>query len=183
LELARAHQANSNPEIALALMDEVLERDPDNPRALTEKGAALLASERFEEGEALIRRAIARDPSNVNAGFQLYLFLCGQPGRERERDAQFEIFKRLDDDRRRLGQILSKDMSKSPEDPNLLYELAMIFYRNGKTESGLLWLRRAYKLDPTHQPTLNALADHFKRVGDAENAAKYHRDSNHGAAK
>jgi FimV-like protein len=183
MELAHAYMAAGDLDKARSLMDDILERDPDNSRALSEKGALLVATDRIVEGEALLRRAIAKDRSNVDAQYQLYLCLGRQEGRETERDAQRDLHKRIEADRNRLAQILSEDMSKSPFDANLHYELGMIYYRYGKTETGLRWLMSAFKLDPTHQPTQQALADHFKRVGDAENYKKFDKGSAAGSDK
>jgi uncharacterized protein HemY len=96
-----------------------------------------------------------------------------QPGRSAEAEAEREIFERIRADRLRLTQIAAHEMSKRPFDPNLHHELGMLWYRNGKVDAGLRWLKSALILDPTHQATLQALAEHFKRVGDSGNAEKY----------
>jgi tetratricopeptide (TPR) repeat protein len=186
LGLAHAYQAAGlldGPERAADLIDALLQMDPDNSRALTEKGIVLVANGNVTQGEELLRRALANDPVNVDAHFQLSSCLRQQPGRDAEADAELEIFKRIRADRLRLAQIASREMSKKPFDANLHYEMGMIWYRNGKIDLGLRWLRSAYELNPTHEPTLRALADHFKRAGDTSNAQKYYLDSNQGDAK
>jgi len=181
LGLAGAYQGSGRIdglERAGELVEAVLQRDPENPDALTEKAKVMIASGQASEGEALLRRALANDPSNAPANFQLYQCLQAQPDREAEAEAQRAVFDRIKADRIRMAIIVTRDMSKRPFDPDLHYELGMIWYRNGKVDAGLRWITNALKLDPTHQPSLQALAEHFNRLGgDAANAEKHHPES------
>jgi tetratricopeptide (TPR) repeat protein len=149
----------SDSDAAYALLETILERDPENTRALSEKGAWLVATGDVSEGEALIRRAIAHNPSDIEANYKLYLCLCGQPGREKDRELQREVHQKIEQDNKRLTKILSHDMNKSPGDANLHHELGMIFYRKGKKEIAVRWLTSALKLDPAHKPSRDDLRE------------------------
>jgi tetratricopeptide (TPR) repeat protein len=176
LGLVKAYQRadhRDGAEKAAALVDLLLQKDPDNPGALTEKGSMLVAIGDFKGAEALLRRALANDPSQPEIQFHLYLCLRQQPGREGEASDQRRIFDRVWADRNRLAEIIKNELSKRPYDPNLQCELGMILCRNGQPDVGVRALLKALKLDPTHKLARQALAEHFKRVGDSANAEKY----------
>jgi tetratricopeptide (TPR) repeat protein len=162
LDLARAYRAVGDSDKTAALVDKILEADPENAFALAEKGALLAATGKADEGEALLRRAISRDPLNVDIHYQLYLCLGLQKGREADRDAEKAEHDRLKAERDRLGQILTVEMSKSPDDPDLNYEVGMIYYKRGLKAAARRWWERALNLDPGHQAAQKALFELLK---------------------
>ena len=121
----------------------------------------------------MLRRAIAADPGNADAHYQLYLCLAQQPGRGAEAATQRNDHKRVEADRTRLAQIAVEEMTRTPNDPNLHYELGIIYLRNGKPDVGVRWLYSALKVDPNHHPSHQALGDYFERIGDSEKAAQH----------
>jgi tetratricopeptide (TPR) repeat protein len=173
LGLAEAHRAVGEPEKARAILETILAKDPNNSIALTEMGSLALPSGNSKEAEELFRRAVAANPGNLKAHYQLYLVLAQQPGREKEASAQREIHKRVEQDQQRLAHMASTDMTRHPDDPDLHYEMGMLYLRNGKPEIGIRWLYSALKLDPTHQPSHQALYDYYKQKGDLEKAEQH----------
>jgi tetratricopeptide (TPR) repeat protein len=182
LGLANVYQAIPEFEDkASSLIEAVLAKDPDNAQALMEKGLIAIASgkllvekvllaegrAKIAEGEALLKKAIEKDQVDLDAHYKLYLFLCNQPGREAEAQAQRECHRRVEADVKRLGEIIGHDMSKMPYDPNLHYEIGTIYLRYGKYDLARRWLESARKLDPGHQPTLRALSSFLKRQAGA----------------
>jgi len=174
--LAETHLALGEAEKARPLFDAVLAKDPENSRALAGLGTLTLTPGNTAEGEALLRRAIATDHGNIEAHYHLYLCLAQQLGREAEADAQLETHKRVKADQERLAQLASKEMTRTPNDPNLHFEMGAIYLRYGKPDVGVRWLYSALKLDPTHQPSHQALYDYYKRTGQAEKAEQHHRE-------
>jgi tetratricopeptide (TPR) repeat protein len=174
--LGEAYWALGEPEKARPIFDALVAKDAKNSRALAGLGAIALAAGRSKEGEDLLRKAIAADPGNIEAHYQLYLCMVQQPGREEEAAAQQKTHKRVEADRKRLTELASKEITRNPNDPNLLYELGSIYLRYGKPEVGLRWLYSALKLDPTHQPTHQLLYEHFKRTGDLQKAEDHRRE-------
>jgi tetratricopeptide (TPR) repeat protein len=173
--LAEAYRVLGEPEKARGLLDAVLAKDPGNAKGLSELGALTFADGDVKKGEVLLRKAIEADPANLDAHYLLYLCLVQQPGREAEAAEQRERHKRVEADRNRLAQIVSKEMSSAPNDPNLHYEVGTIYLRYGKAETGLRWLYNALKLDPAHQPSHQALFEYYQRMGDAEMAELHRR--------
>jgi tetratricopeptide (TPR) repeat protein len=173
LGLARAQRTLGESDKARTLLEAVLAQDPENAKALTELGMLALASGQMEEAETFFRKAIALDPSNRTAHHELYRCLAQQRGREEEAAAQIERSERVEADWTRIGQIVSKEMSKTPNDPKLHYELGTLYLRYGKTDVGLRWLTSALRLDPNYQPSHQALYDYFTRIGDTEKAEQH----------
>jgi Tfp pilus assembly protein PilF len=181
--LGGAYRALGENDKARPLFEAVLARDPENSRALAGLGALAIAAGRTTEGEALLHKALDADPGNAEAHYQLYLCLTGQPGREAEAAAQRDTHKRVEADRLRLARIVSQEMTRKPNDPNLHYETGAIYLRNGKPDVGLRWLYSALKLDPTHQPSHQALYDYYRRTGQADRAEEHRRALRPSAAK
>ncbi|HEY7312796.1 MAG TPA: tetratricopeptide repeat protein [Gemmataceae bacterium] len=174
LGLAQSRQALGELDEARALLEAVLAKDPENSKALTRLGTLILNDGKATESENLFRRAIAADPTNYEAHFGLYRSLAQQPGREEETDSQVALYERVKDDLARLGQIATKDMTRTPKDAKLHYELGAIYLRYGKPDVGVRWLYSALKLDPGDQRSHQALHEHFQRTGDKEKA-EWHR--------
>jgi tetratricopeptide (TPR) repeat protein len=183
LGLAQAEQALGQGDKARACLESVLAKDPDNPKALTRLGALLLNGGEMAEAETLLRRAVAAEPINHEAHFHLYRCLTRQPGRESEADAQVALYERIKADVARLGEIAAKEMTRTPDDPKLHYELGALYLRYGKPGVGVRWLYSALKLDPGHQPSHRALYDHLRRTGDAERAERHRAQLHNGSAK
>jgi tetratricopeptide (TPR) repeat protein len=171
--LAEAYRAVGQPEKARPIFDALLAKNPHDSRALAGLGSLTLAAGDETGGEALLRRAIAADPGNADAHYQLYLCLAQQPGRGAEAATQRNDHKRVEADRTRLAQIAVEEMTRTPNDPNLHYELGIIYLRNGKPDVGVRWLYSALKVDPNHHPSHQALGDYFERIGDSEKAAQH----------
>jgi Tfp pilus assembly protein PilF len=99
--------------------------------------------------------------------------LAQQPGKEPEAAQQIAACERVEADLARLGTIASKEMSRTPNDPQLYYEVGMFYLRYGKPDVGVRWLYRALKLNPAHQSSHQALADYFQRIGEREKAEQH----------
>jgi Tfp pilus assembly protein PilF len=168
---------------ARPIYDALLAKDPCDSKALAGLGGLALTAGDAAEGEALLRRAIAADPGNADAHYQLYLCLIQEPGRAAEAAAERDTHLRVGTDRTRLAEIVAQKMTRSPNDPNLHYELGVIYLRNGKPEIGLRWLYSALKLDPAHQPSHQALSDYFERTGESEKAEQHRGQLRPGTAK
>src|SRR5262249_40417651 len=117
LGLAQVYQASGQQERAFELLNAALQKKPGDSKTLGELGRLTVDSGRVAEGEALLREAIAADPTNVDAHYHLYLSLRQQPGREAEAAAMHALHKRIADDNARLIQLASKDLNSTPNDP------------------------------------------------------------------
>lgn len=179
LALAQAQRALGDADAARPLLERVLAAEPANSTALTELGLIALSAGQPVEAEAQFRKAIAADPANRTAHSRLCQSLLQQPGKEKDAADQLDRYERVEKDLTRLGEIASKEMSKAPHDPQLHYELGVIYLRYGKPEVGVRWLQSALRLDPRHQPSQQALAAHYQKASQQEAAPRPSSSSAH----
>ncbi|MHB1423199.1 MAG: tetratricopeptide repeat protein [Gemmataceae bacterium] len=173
LGLAQAHRQLGELEQARPILEAILAEEPDNTKALTELGQLAKEKGAMARAESLFRQALAADPANRDAHFRLYECLA-QQHKENEAAQQYARYERVEKDLARMSTIVSTEMTRSPKDPKLRYELGSFYLRYGKPEIGVRWLQSALKLDPNHQPSHQALADYYQRAGDVEQA-EWHR--------
>jgi predicted Zn-dependent protease len=172
--LAQCRDALGEPEFAEQLLDAVLAREPHDPKALAERGGLALRQGRLEDAEAWLRHAIAHEPGNFQAHYNLGQCLL-QAGRTEEVARQQERLKQLEADQKRLRQIMTVEMGRRPNDPALSHEVAMILSRSGDTEAALRWLHRSIRFDPAFVPAHQALAAYYDKTGDRERAVHHRR--------
>jgi tetratricopeptide (TPR) repeat protein len=173
LGLGQAQRMLNETDKARALLEAVLAKEPENSKALAELGKIALLAGKMAEAETFFRQAITADPANYDANYRLSQCLTQNPDREREAAEQIAVCKRLEADLTRLGAIASREMSRTPNDPNLYYEVGAFYLRYGKPDVGVRWLYRALKLDPAHQPSHQALYEYFQRIGEREKAEQH----------
>ena len=82
---------------------------------------------------------------------------------------------RIEADIERLIEITTKEMDAKPRDVGLHYEIGAIFLRNGQEQTGVVWLKRALKLDSKHRPTHKLLAEYYEKTGDKKRAAEHRK--------
>lgn len=173
LGLGQAERIQGAIDKARALLETVLAKEPENSKALTERGRISLQSDDLREAETFFRKAIAADSANREAHFRLYQCLAQQPNKEKEAAEQMAVYERVETDLARLGTIASKEMNRTPKDANLYYEVGAFYLRYGKSDVGVRWLYGALKLDSAHQPSHQALYDYFQRSGQREKAEQH----------
>lgn len=159
------------PEEARRLLDAALERGDGDARLMAERGKLALHVGRPEEAEGWLRKALAADPNEMLAPYQLPICLR-QLGRTSEAERLAEENRKRDADLDRLQHILTVELRTSPRSPALFHELGSLMVRNGRPQ-GLLWLYKALKLDPDYRPTHAFLADYWQRQGVPEKAAEH----------
>lgn len=73
----------------------------------------------------------------------------------------------------RLSEVTNKIVDE-PQNPELRYEVGMLFFAEGADKEGAAWLHTALKCDPGHRKTHAALAKYYDEIGDVI-AASHHR--------
>lgn len=141
-----------NPEEAIALLEQLDERDQD-PELLSLIGVASLASGETEEGLEKIERALAIHPENIELRLRLARYHLATQ--------QFD--KAID----QINQALSHN--KDHEEAKLL--LASAYVHQGDHEKAETYLKNWLKSSPGHAAPLNALGAIALQKGN-EGAAK-----------
>jgi tetratricopeptide (TPR) repeat protein len=169
--LARCYMDLARPQEAREVLAPVLERDPRNQPALLVSARLALQEGDLEQAENQSRRAVAADPSDREAHFLLSQSLLRQPSKQAEAKEQLVRFKRVEADWQTLHEITTKKLGAAPHDPDLMYQLGVLWLRLGDEKEGVEWLKNALRADPSHQPSRKALADYYRRVGDSRQVA------------
>jgi predicted Zn-dependent protease len=148
---------------AVRLADGVLAVQPQFAPALALRGRLALESGQSEEAEPWLHQAVARDPSNHRALYNLIQCL-GQNGKEQEARQRRQQLQRMEEDLERFNQIVTKELVQRPRDPALHCDLGRLLLRGGHRDEGLRWLHSALRLDPQYAPAQQALAEYQQRA-------------------
>jgi tetratricopeptide (TPR) repeat protein len=170
--LARCQDLLGQPEKAERTLEGVLDRDPHYAPAVAERGKLARRLGDLERAEAWLREAVALEPGNYGTHYQLYLCLTARKKPEEAREAH-ERMQRVEEDLKRIAQIVTEEMQRRPRDPDLCYEVAMIALRTGSPGEVLRWLKQAVRLDPHHAASHKALATYYQRMGNPGLAARH----------
>jgi tetratricopeptide (TPR) repeat protein len=172
LGMVQCRRVLGQTEDARRLLDQLLANQPRNCEALIERGMLALIENRPAEAENWLRQALALEPYNRVANYQLFLCLEQLGKNEEAQKVKARVTKIIED--LQLLHDATKQVMAAPGDPEWRYRAGMILLRNGQTEEGRRWLLSALEIDPKHGPTHAALADLYQQEGK-EQLAAYHR--------
>jgi predicted Zn-dependent protease len=181
LALARCRSLRGQGEEARQLLDEVLTEQPNNAQALAARGRLELNAGRPAQAERWLRRAAQRAPHD-RAVIDAFARCLRRTGKGEEAKRWNERLKKVDADLGRLEKV-ARAAAAAPRDPQPRCEAGVILLRNGMEEEGLRWLTSALRQDPNHPATHRALAEHFERKGQLQQAALHRARSAAGQAK
>ena len=170
--LARCHELRGDKAKAERLLDDVLARQPEFVPALAERGRLASLAGQGERAEACLRRAVKGDPSDYSTRYQFYLCLV-RNGKAEEARRELARLKELENDLQRLQKILSAEMQRAPNDPNLPCEVGEIALRSGSLEEARRWFQMALKIAPNHARAHKGLAQLYRRIGNPGLAARH----------
>lgn len=145
---------------------------PDHAAALQESGLMALRRDQLGQAETWLREACKLAPGEYQVHYQLALCLQ-RAGKAQEARALEPQLRQMEQDGKRMQEILGQLMSRAPNDPNLHFELGMIAMRAGAVKEGLRWFKSALQADPAHAPTHEAFASFYRAHGQIGRAAKH----------
>jgi tetratricopeptide (TPR) repeat protein len=158
---ARAYLFTQRLDEARRLLDEAIEKHPDDPLCLRIRGHHAILVGRPAEAEGDLRRAVAIAPWEYQAQNLLFQALQ-QQGKTAEAKEQLAVAERVRDHSERLGELQSRQLAQFPLDANLHCEMGALLIDTGRGEVGVQWLRTALTLDPTHKAAQERLAAYLK---------------------
>jgi predicted Zn-dependent protease len=161
--LAECRNGMGKPDEARRLVDDVLSRQPDNAPALALRGQLAVQNGQYAEAENWLRQAVSRAPANHQARYSLILCLV-QTGQSEEAQRREKELRQWEEDAKRFNEIVTRDMPKNPQDPELHLQLGQLLLRSGHPEEGLRWLHGALRLDPGYEPARQALTEYYKKA-------------------
>jgi tetratricopeptide (TPR) repeat protein len=163
---------------AEATLDKLLELKPENADAQFERGMLEQARGHRTEAIEAFRQCLEVNRYHPQAYFNLAA--CYRSlGQSVEADASLKRYDQLNRDIRRGEEIVSRDLQNARGNPELYYELGLIYQRLGKPTLAARTFLHVVRLNPAHRKAHEQLADYFDRIGDAERA-RYHRSGARG---
>src|SRR5205085_1060561 len=155
LRLVSCYTVLRQKDAARRLIDSVLQRWPDMPAALAARGQLALLDGNPDEAESWLRRCLV------------------QLRRDEEARAEEERAESLKTNTRRIRHLLFAELQRRPLDPELHSEIGRLSLSLGSSADGLRWLQSALQLNPHHKASHEALADHYRRMGNQGLAARH----------
>jgi len=161
-------------EEARSLLEEA-ERDmPDDAPVLIDLAQLDMQEGHWDKAESRLRHALSLDSTNAEARYNLAACL-EHSGRAAEAEAAREQWRKDTALLQRVSKTIQSEAERPTRDPDRLSEVGAAMLGAKNIQVGLWWLHRALKFDPNHQPTHQALADYYERIGDKDKAALHRR--------
>jgi tetratricopeptide (TPR) repeat protein len=150
----------------------LLNRHPDHVAALLVRARLEMSRDAPDKAFVWLKKAEAVAPHEEDILNALVL-ACRQQGRQ---DEAATYQKRLEAARKVTARLdaVRNQIILTPNEVGPRYEAGMLCLRLGQAKEALNWLLGALDLAPDHQPTHQALADCYEKLGQTQRAA-YHR--------
>src|SRR5262249_19577121 len=149
LGLATCRRQLGQKEEARRLLDLLIQAQPRNALALAERGKVALEANQLAEAEDWLHRAALEDPNDRDVVYPYYQCLK-QRGKDDAARGWSERLDRIKADLDRLAE-LTRQIIRSPRDPEPRYEAGVLLLHNGRDKEGLVWLQSALQIDPGHR--------------------------------
>ncbi len=147
--------------------------NPHNSTAHYELGYTLQREGRIEDAINVYRESLRQDPNRAKTYTQLYVLLQ-RVGRKVEAAEALARAKRLIADNQRENQLLTKHQKMIP-DPKPLFELGMLYKRQGNYGRAIAAFRGVLDREPGSRRAHEQLADVYSLGGDSPRAASERR--------
>lgn len=158
---------------AVEQLRRVLADQPDHFGARLKLAKALLADGRTTAACREAESLVDEWPEDLQAVYTLASALRAD-GRVDEAEQQFEHYAELSDVLPRLEE-LRRDVSETPDSPELRFELGRLVLQHLSRDEGVVWLQSVFYYEPGHVDAHRALADYYRRIGDTETARAHER--------
>jgi Tfp pilus assembly protein PilF len=162
--LARCQRNLHPPSVARATLEPLMDRANASPAVCLLAGELALDEDHPQEAEVWLRQAVAKAPydRDANQALARALYQLDQVDEAKQFEETAEAINR---DYKRMEEI-TKAVVEQPAAIELRYEAGLILARLGQDDGAARWLMSALAIDPTHQPTRQALAESAARLGD-----------------
>ncbi len=170
--LGRNAFLNGDLDGATRYFEAALQIDPRQPDALKELAQNDMRRGRFVQACRRLELLTQIEPYDheIRYSYAQALKLSGDDARARTENERATRLRNEQDQILRLRSQILKD----PNDRDSRYEVARWMLEHGHAEEGLKWTDEILRVDPTHAPTHQLLADYYEKQGNA-GLANYHR--------
>lgn len=191
--LAKLAAQDSRYDEALARLDKVIARNPNNPVLEFERAMVLIDASRLDAAETALRKVVAARPDFYDAQRVLGRLLLDRAGNDRakidEALTHLELAYRLKPDDLGTGMaaaqilmstnrmaeaegVLKSLLERAPDQRALNYTYAQVLTKLGRGDESRQYLERAVEVDPTFGPAVLQLIDIYQASNDWQKAAE-----------
>lgn len=190
--LAKIAASEARFDDALALLDKVIQKNPNNSVLLYEKATVLIDAGRLDQAESELRKTVATNPDLFDAQRVLGRMLIERAGNDKAKvDEALEHLRaafKLNPDDLSTGmaiaqiylntgrmpeaeKVLAQMLERFPDQRVLNYQYAQVLTKLGRGDESKQYLERAVLLDPTFGPAILQLVDIYQKENDWQKAA------------
>src|SRR6266540_3993386 len=169
LGLAQATRNLGKGKEAKAMLRRFVEEHPNNATALREVGMTAMEEQDYPQAEEWLQQVLKQQPNDAVVMHNL-IHCLRRLGRQAESAEYERRMKQINQDARRLDDLMRNKLVVKPFDPELNYEIGVIYDRLGEETQAAQWFARALKHDPNHQKALKAAVKYLEKAGDKERA-------------
>jgi Tfp pilus assembly protein PilF len=175
LVAARCQRDFGDRRQALEYLKRLLDEHSQHAEGWAERGRILGNEGEGAESLVCLRRAFQLEPRSYSIGFSLFNELTAQGHRAEAR----EIWNRIESSKRRDERVkkILEQLGKDGRNVALRHELATLFLSGGNESTAFRLFGSVLQIDPGYKPTHTALADYYRRQGNAEAAAFHQRQA------
>jgi tetratricopeptide (TPR) repeat protein len=174
LGLAQCYRALGQRDEAQEMLDRLVEQFPKSWQVWSERGRLAYQKRDMREAEECYRRSVDLHPYEHTTVYNLYLCLSQQgPAKRAEADKMAVRHKKLQEDGKRLNDLVVRGMSEHPNSTAITFEIAEILLRTGEEKGGVYWLHKTLQLNPHHSAARKALAAYYEKEGKHDLAAQF----------
>ena len=191
--LAKMAASEARFDEALALLDKVIEKNPNNAILRFERATVLIDAGRMDQAEAELRKVVATTPDLYDAQRVLGRMLVERAGNDRAKIDEAlghlrAAFKLYPDDlssgmavaqiymstgrTEEAEKVLAQMLERAPDQRTINYTYAQVLTRLGRGDESKQYLERAVLLDPTFSPAVTQLLDIYSKENEFEKAAE-----------
>lgn len=177
---------------ALARIDKIVARDPQNAVVLYERALILIDATKVDAAEAELRKVVALQPNFYDAERVLGRVLLDRAGTDRSKVDEALVhlqnaFRIYPDDLATgmaISQIylvsgrpaeaersLALMLERAPDQRGLNFSYAQVLTKLGRGAESLKYLERAVEVDPTFGPAIQQLTELYQSTGQWQKAA------------
>jgi tetratricopeptide (TPR) repeat protein len=190
--LAKIAASEARFDDALALLDKVIQKNPNNGVLLFEKATVLIDAGRLDQAETELRKVVATNPDLFDAQRILGRMLLERAGNDKPKlDEALEHLRaafKLNPDDLSTGmaisqiyintgrpadaeKVLAQMLERVPDQKLLNFNYAQVLTKLGRGDESKQYLERAVLLDPTFAPAILQLVDIYQKENEWQKAA------------
>jgi tetratricopeptide (TPR) repeat protein len=171
LALARCQRSLRPPAEMSETLDRLFALPGEHPDGWSLRGQLELNAGHPSEALSWLEKAVERIPHDPEVNLALATTLH-QLWRVAEAKRYEQRHREIERDLRRVDD-LTKEILAQPRDVSLRHEAGTTLVRLGQDSQAIRWFVSALLLQPTHQPTRQALAGCIQRLGDPKLTAAF----------